>query len=181
MGWKDFFKKKKTEETDPLNDLILVNLGVGSYVDYDMKTWEVTAYHHYDWGEGDMTREWQLISSDETVYLEQETDDDVFWSINRKISFNRLGPDVRNHILKNENPPDEIEFQGTHYFLEDSAGGKFFKDGTGTGRELLKWEYEDDSGKNYLSIEQWGEESFETSVGHEAEEYQFSNILPPPS
>ena len=181
MGWKDFFKKKKKDDADPLADLTLGNLGVGSYVDWDMKTWEVTAHNQYDWGDGDMTREWQLRSSDETVYLEQETDDDVFWSVNRKISFNRLGPDVGRHIITHENPPDEIEYNGVQYVLEGSAGGRFFKGGTGNGRELIKWEYEDDSGKNYLTIEQWGEESFEASIGHEVEEYQFSNILPPPS
>jgi len=179
MGFKDFFKKKKTEDIDPLKDLTLVNPRVGSYVDWDMNTWEVTAYNRYDWGSGDVTREWQLTSSDETIYLEQETDDDVFWSISRKVSFNRLGADIRNHILENENPPDEIEFKGTRYYLENSAGGRFFKDGTGTGSDLIKWEYEDDSVKKYLSIEQWGEESFEASVGKEVEEYQFSNILPP--
>jgi len=181
MGWNDFFKKKKTDDVDPINDLTLGNLRVGSYVDWDMKTWEVTAYNQYEWGGGDVTREWQLRSSDETVYLEQETDDDVFWSLNRKISFNRLGPDLRNHMAKNENPPDELEFKGGQYFLEHSSGGRFFKDGTGEGRELIKWEYEDDSGKNYLTIEQWGEETFEASIGHEVEEYQFSNILPPPA
>lgn len=180
MGWTDFFKKKKKTDTiDPLSDLTLDNLRVGSFVDRDMKTWEVTACNHYDWGDGDMTREWQLKSGDETVYLEQETDDETFWSLNRKIAFNRLGPDVRNHLLEHENPPDEIELDGTRYYLENSSGGRFFKDGAGAGRELIKWEYEDDSGKKYLSIEQWGEDNFEASTGHEVEEYQFTNILPP--
>ena len=44
MGFKDFFKRKKTEDIDPLNELTFVNLWVGSYVDWDMNTWEVCTH-----------------------------------------------------------------------------------------------------------------------------------------
>jgi hypothetical protein len=58
------------------------------------------------------------------------------------------------------------------------GGGKFLKNGTGSGKELLSWDYENDSGDKLLSVEQWGEEDFEASVGYPVEEYQFLNILP---
>ena len=48
-------KKKKEEELDPLQDLVLSKLKVGYLLDYDMKTWEVTEYNKYDWDDGDFT------------------------------------------------------------------------------------------------------------------------------
>ncbi len=178
MGWKDLFKKKQSRGIDPLEDLTLPNLKVGYFLDWDLKTWEVASCNYYDWGSGERTIEWQLITSDDTLYLEYELDDDAFWCVSRKISFKNLGQDIKAHIRAHEDPPEEIVFEDVAYHLEDSGGGKFFKDGTGTGSELIKWEYEDDEGKKFVSIEQWGENSFEASAGFEVEEYQFSNILP---
>lgn len=180
MGWKDFFGKKKTSphEPDPLKDLTLAKLAVGYYVDYDLKTWEVAAYNTYDWGDGDITYEWQLKSADETLYLEREPDDEDFWSVSAKIPLNRLPEGIDRHIIDNGDPPDEIVFEGQTYYLESSGGGHFYKDGRGEGHPLIQWEYEDDEGENYVSIEQWGEKRFEAALGRAVEEYQFTNILP---
>jgi hypothetical protein len=179
MGWKDFFKKgngEKQEET--FKELTLKSMEPGYYVDYDLKTWQVSAYNIYDWGAGDKSYEWQLVSSDETIYLELEIDDEEEWCISRKIGFGSLGAKVKNHIMENEDPPDEITYKGVTYYMEEMGGGKFLKGGNGPGHQLVKWDYEDDSGDKYLSIEQWGEEDFEASVGEPVEEYQFTNILP---
>lgn len=172
---------KTSDETSAepdLTDLSLSDLKVGYYVDYDLKTWQVTASNTYDWGSGDVSHEWQLKSHEETIYLEKETDDEDYWSVSRKIPFGRLGNTVRQHLAENEEAPDEIELDGVAYYMDESAGGKFLKDGQGPGREMLVWDYEDDSGRRYLSIEQWGEEDFEASLGEPVEPYQFTNILP---
>ena len=178
MGWKDFFRKKQPPGPNPLADLTLSKLKLGYFLDWDLKTWEVTSCSYYDWGAGDRTNEWQLKTSDDTVYLEQEVDDDVYWCVSRKITFSDLGKDIKAHILAHEDPPEEIFFETVTYVLESSGGGRFYKDGTGSGSELIKWDYEDESGKNFITIEQWGENNFEASAGFEVEEYQFSNILP---
>ena len=183
MGWKDLFKKKgmsgkDSPGPDPLHDLTLDKLKKGYLLDYDMRTWEVTAHNTYDWGDGDITHEWQLVSSDETLYLEREEDDDVYWSVNRKIAFSRLGPDISGHIKRTDDPPPEITFDGVTYYQEETAGGHFYKDGMGEGTEMLQWSYIDDSEERYLTIEQWGDDDFEASVGSPAQEYQFTNILP---
>jgi len=178
MGWKDFFKKKDTPTPDPLTDLVLPNLQVGNFVDYDMKTWEVKAYHYYDWGSEDLTFEWQLTSHDETLFLEREPDDEDYWSVSQKIPISRLNPEFKDRILANESPPDTLEFEGTVYYLEETGAGHFHKNGEETTREILKWDYMDESGKKLLSIEQWGEADFEASIGKPVEEYQFINILP---
>jgi len=180
MVWKNFFGKtdKKGGYYDPLKDLTLSNMQKGYLVEYDLKTWEVEACNHYDWGDGDITLEWRLKSHDDIICLEKESDDGDEWSISRPIPFGRIGSKIRNHILKHGDPPDQIVFEGDTYYLESFGGGHFFKDRTGMGAEFLSWDYEDDSGRKYLSIEQWGEEEFEASVGEPVEEYQFTNILP---
>ncbi len=178
MGIMDFFKKDKKQEIDPLKELTLSKLRPGYFVDWDMKTWEVAAYNIYDWGGRDFTYEWQLKSSDDTIYLEYEPDDEDFWMVCRKISFGKLGANVKNHILEHGDPPEEIVYDGTTFYLEESGGCHFLKDGKEPGQEMLQWNYEDDDGKTFVTIEQWGENSFEASRGVEVEEYQFSNILP---
>ena len=74
MKIRDFFKKNKKDELDPLSDLSLSGLKKGYLVDYDLKTWEVSAYNYYDWSEGDISHEWQLRSGDQVVYLEMESE-----------------------------------------------------------------------------------------------------------
>ncbi len=178
MGLKDFFKKDKKKDKVTLEDLTLSKLRPGYFVDWDMKTWEVAAYNYYDWGGGDLTYEWQLKTSDDTIYLEYEPDDEDFWSVCRKISFGKLGSGIKDHIVEHRDPPEEITFEGTTYYLDESSGCHFFKDGKGPGQELIQWNYEDDDEKKILCIEQWGENSFEASKGFEVEEYQFTDILP---
>jgi hypothetical protein len=178
MGLKDIFRKNKERESDPLIDIPLSKLKAGYFVDYDMKSWSVEAYNRYDWGSGDITHEWQLTSHDETIYLEREPDDEDSWNVARKIPIGKLDPGIKEHVLEHEDPPDQILFEGTTFYLDEMGGGHCYQDGEGSGRELLKWDYMDDSGKKYLSIEQWGEKDFEASIGYPVEEYQFENILP---
>ncbi len=177
MGIRDIFKKKAASEPVVV-EIRLNDLKTGYMVDYDMKTWEVTASHYYDWGDASITREWQLKSADETVYLSMESDDDISFCISRKIPFDRVGLKTKKKIMETGDPPDEIELDGVLYHLEETAGGHFYKDGRGSGREMLSWDFKDDAGRNCLAVEQWGENDFEASLGETVEEYQFSNILP---
>ena len=48
----------------------------------------------------------------------------------------------------------------------------------GSGEEFINWSYVDESEKQVLVIEQWGENEFAASAGEVVEPYQFSNILP---
>jgi hypothetical protein len=179
MGWKDFFQKKTDKTEEPLSDLTLSKLKPGFYVDWDMKTWEVVSAGFYDWGGSEITYEWQLKTADDTVYLEYESDDEEYWSISRKINFGTLDPGIKKHIMEFGDPPDEITYNNHTYYLEETGAGHFFKDSRQTsGQELIAWNYEDEEGEKFLTVEQWGESSFEASTGFTVEEYQFTDILP---
>jgi len=178
MGLFDFFKKKPgAESVDPISGLTLKKMKTGYYVDYDLNTWQVVSTNRYDWGEGDITHEWQLESHDDTLFLELEPDDEDYWSISRKRPFRSLDEGVRRVITESDDAPDTISFEGKTFSLDETGGALFFKDDA-PGREVFKWDYVDDSGKFYLTIEQWGETEYELSLGQKAEEYQFSSILP---
>ncbi|SLM33216.1 conserved hypothetical protein [Desulfamplus magnetovallimortis] len=178
MGLMDFFKKKlHLNGPDPLN-LTLASMKKGYYVDYDMKTWQVTSCNRYEWGPRDITWEWQLQCHDDVIYLEREHDDEDYWSISRKIPFSRLDPGIREKIIRSDEAPDNLLFEGTVYYIDETGGAHFFGNDSVQGQEVFKWDYADETETKYLTIEQWGDNDYELSVGTSVQEYQFSDILP---
>ena len=177
MNWNPFSKKDKAPDLDPLRDLTLSNLEPGYVLDYDLKTWQVTAHHRYDF-DGDWTDEWELTSAEDVRYLDGEEDDGARWTLSRKISVARIEGELRAHLRENDDAPDRVTFEGVEYFGESTDVGKFYKDGEGEGQEVIVWDYLDESRKRTLAIEQWGDDEYEASVGEVVEEYQFSDILP---
>jgi len=175
--WQKIFKKKEQKKNITIN-LSLADMKKGFFVDFDLKSWQVTAYNRYTWGDDENTYEWQLTTSDDTIYLEREPDDEDHFSISRKISFNNLGKGLKEHIIEHEDPPDKINYNGKIFQLYESSGGLFFNNEEKKGKELIKWDYADNSENEFISIEQWGENDFEASFSTRVEEYQFSNILP---
>lgn len=179
MNWNPFKKKEEKEESeafDPLN-ITLSDLKPGFVLDYDLKTWQVAAHHYYDY-DGDRIDEWELSCGDETVYLDREEDDGITWTLIRKIRLSTIDDNIRSHMRNNDDPPDEITHAGTTYHGESSAVGHYYKNSEGSGQEFIAWDYLDDSEKRTLSLEQWGDDEYEASVGEVVEEYQFTNILP---
>jgi len=178
MAFMDFFKKEEQDQFDPLQDLVLSKLKVGFYLDYDLKTWEVTRKYKYDYGDGYVSVEWELTSGREKVYLEFSDDEEVTWTVARKIPIGAVGANVRKEIMENDDPPEQLTYKDKTYYLDESAPGKMYEDGEDTAREFIKWEFIDEDEENFITIEQWGESEFEASTGTYVEEYQFENILP---
>jgi hypothetical protein len=177
MNWNPFRKKEaKDDVVDPL-DIALHSLKPGYVLDYDLKTWQVSAQHHYDY-DGDHIDEWELTCSDEVVYLECEKDDGFTYTLTRKIRISQIDADIPAYINQNDDPPDEITYNDVTYEADSSSIGRYFKNGQGTGEEFIVWDYLDESETRTLSIEQWSEDQFVASVGEIVEDYQFSNILP---
>jgi len=175
----DFFKKKKKEEEFRIEDLVLSKLKTGFMVDYDMKTYLVAGYNKYQWDEGGVTDEWELKFSSETWFLERTQEDgEVEWSLCRKLPISELQGDIAGEIIRNEDPPEVVTFQGKQFSFEEDNVGEFFKGGSGEALSFVAWDYEDEAEEQFLTIEQWGETKFDMQVGFKVEEYQFTNILP---
>lgn len=175
----DFFKDKKEEpDFDPLRDLTLEKLKEGYYLDYDLKTWQVTAYNKYDFGDGLWGEEWELTSGREKVYLERREDDEVEWTLSRKIPIGAIEEEVPRHIRDFDDPPGQITVKGKTYYLDESGTVYFYPGGRGPRQGFIAWDYIDETGEEFVTIEQWGEDEFEAARGIFVEEYQFTNILP---
>lgn len=177
MSFWDRFKKPEEPELDPLKDLVLDKLRPGYLLDYDLKTWEVTAYSRYDYGD-DGSDEWELTNDRDVRYLERYEDDEVEWTLAQKIPIGKLEGDIRQHILDHEDPPDEVVYNGRSYYLEDSSGGYYFPNGQEPRQEFIAWEYSDEAGEHFVTIEQWSETELEASESFYVQDYQFTNILP---
>lgn len=179
--WNPFKKKEEEASLDPLSDLSLSNLKKGYFLDFDLKTWEVTSHNRYDY-DGDSTDEWELTASDDVRYLEREVDDEETWVLYRKVNVTDIDEDVRTAIREDDDPPHTVTFEGTEYEAESSDAGLFYRDGGttpgGSGQEFVNWTYTDESEKKVLVIEQWGENEFAASAGEFVETYMFSSILP---
>lgn len=178
MGLMDFLKKKENNQIDPLSDLVLSKLKTGYMLDYDLKTWKVTGYFKYDFGEGYTAEEWELTSGNDKYFLGREEDDDVEWTLSNKVPMGALEGDVRKHIIDNEDPPDKVTYKEKIYYLDESGTGKMYENGKPPAKEFIYWDLIDEEDEHFLSIEQWDETEFEASQGFYVEEYQFTNILP---
>lgn len=179
MGFFDIFKKKKKHpDFDPSTDLVLSKIKPGFFTDYDMKTWEVSTKNYYDYGNNDIVYEWQLKGFDETIYLEKESDDEDRWTISRKIPLSKIDKNIIKQLSYEGDTPENITVDGKTYYFDEQSGGHFYKNCCGTGEEFIAWCFLDEDENISITIEQWGENSFESSQNLPVKEYQFTNILP---
>ena len=178
--WAKWFGKKEEKPSlDPFKDLVLEKLAPGYLVDYDTRTWEVTAHHYYDMGDGYRVQEWELRSGGELYYLNREEEDGVYWTWTRKVPIGTIHKTIRNSILEHGDPPEFLEHEGNRFHMESYGGAEFYQHGQGSPLPFLYWDYEDENGEQVLTIEQWGDNEFEASAGCYIKEYQFTHILPP--
>lgn len=173
-----FFNKKKEEPAYDPTDMRLTNLKKGFMVDYDLKTWQVTAEYEYDWGGGFISKEYKLDSGSDSLYLHVEDDDELELSLSRKAGIRRFSEDIRAHFADNDEPPVSVTLDGTTYHRTEESMGHFRDATREDWSEMISWTYEDDDEEKFVNIERWGEEEFEASYGVYASEYEFSNILP---
>ncbi|WP_027000987.1 DUF4178 domain-containing protein [Eisenibacter elegans] len=178
FGW---FKKKKEEKREYIDptEVNITMLRKGAFVDYDLKTWQVTACYEYDWGNEYFSHEFQLKSGKDTIYLHIEDDDELECTIVRKISPRAIQDDAVDYIRKHDNGPMEVIYEGTKYYRESEQVGYFANLGATNWEEFISWSYYDDSGKKVLEIERWDEEEFEASAGIVVGEFEFMNIILP--
>jgi len=171
------------EETDdaPL-DLTLGNLQVGWMVDYDLETWEVKGYNTYDY-DGFATREWELHSGRQVLFLELEEDDGQRrWTLSRSLALGELEEDVSAAIAAADEPPELVHWSGRAFNGVSSDAGEYTRvsgggSDTRARREFVAWTYEADDG-HLLFLSRYGEQDLVAYEGQRVEEYQFTDILP---
>lgn len=178
MGIFDFFKKKETERHfDPLN-IKVSDLEKNYLFEYKLETWMVTAMFEYDWGNNFFTREFVVVNRDQKRYLEIEDDGGITLTLSEDIKLRKLGNQVTNHIDINNEPPKEIVFEGTIYYLDEKSPGYSRNVENENWEELISFDYLDEDEEKTLCITQYGEHEFEATKGIIIKETDISNILP---
>ena len=177
-------EKDSAPEIDPLVDYTLDKLQVGYLVDFDMKTWQVTAVNRYDY-DGLITQEWELSSGNEVRFLERAADGgQVDWTLTRRVSMGDIDGDVAGTILEEGDPPEYVSFEGSEYKAVESTSG-FVHEGVGPqeseevgeGVEFVSWSYENE-GDGVMYVVQSGEREFSAYSGTYVKDYLFTEILP---
>ena len=176
MVFRRIFGKDK-EEAPQWDEPTLATLAVGCILDFDLTTWEVIAKAKYDY-DGFYSNEWTLLSGDSVRFLEgYEEHGRMHWTLTREVQWSSLDEKIGVQIVEEGDPPEAVQYEGISYQAVESSPGLYYEGEKKTGREFVNWSY-GGTGGAVLFISQWGEREFSAFVGHEVEEYQFSNILP---
>jgi hypothetical protein len=179
MGIFDIFKSKKEPEKhyDPTN-IKVTDLEKGYLLDYDLETWTVTKMSEYDWGNNFFTREFVIVSKGQKLYLHIEDDDELIITLSESLKYRKLGSEVIDFTELNGKPPKKINYQDVTYFLDEETPGFYRNTDTEDWEELISFDYLDDEEEKCLTIEQWGDDDFEASIGIVIKPREISNILP---
>ena len=188
MGLRNWLGRGKDDEDDEsIGEYTLVTMRPGFLVDFDLKTWQVSAVKAYDY-EGDPATEWELRAEGEVRFLERSEDDGrVELSLTRSVSIRDFDEDVMGTILEDEDPPEVVHLSGhTFTAIESSTGTQREVDegrkededaDSDNGREFVSWTYESEDG-HVVFVLRWGDRDFSAYEGEYVEEYQFTDILP---
>lgn len=179
FGW---FKKKKEDEDKPLYDptnIKLNQLVKGAFLDYDLKTWQVKEVYEYDWGDDYFSDEFKLATAEEAIYLHVEEEDDLECTVSQKINIYDIDGEVVDQILQTDSPPMKLTYNGETYFRHSENIGYYRNVENERWRELVSWTYHDRDQVSLLSIERWGQEDFEASIGKMVQALEFYNIIMP--
>lgn len=183
MGLFSFTKKKKEPDYDPL-DVKVTELAEGFIFEYDMESWVVKEAYEYDWGNNFFSKEYKVDNGTEQLFLSVEDDDELELILSKKIKLSMIEPDFQEKLEEKNKAPKKITYKGTKYYLDTESEGFFRVLKKDVKREeadwdrLISWDYYDENDEQVLSIEQWGDNEFEASLGKCLKVHQISNILP---
>lgn len=170
---------KKEEEKKSSMDLTLWDLEEGYFVDYFLKSWQVTEEYEYDWGNNFFSKEFTLDSGDEILFLHvSDEGSELECSISKEIKIRSIEPDPKEHILEYDEPPKTMKKDGKVYYRDAEEAAECRKLGEDNWHQVVQWEYEDEDEEEFLSLSRWSESDVEAFHGKYVEPYEFSNIIP---
>lgn len=182
MVFDRLFKNfKKDKPADDFGNMTVLDLEVGCFFDYDLSTWKIDEEYEYDWGDQEFSREFKVTNGVDVRFLSIEEDDGIYMEFTQKINLKKIDSTLYSYLISSDEvkPPAHLTYEGKKYFLDEEAPGYYrnVMDGD-EWTEFISWTYYDDSEENVLTIEQWGDTSFDASQGKVIKEFQISNLLP---
>jgi len=172
----NLFKSKKSEVEDTQIDFEIEDLKKGYFLDYDLKTWQITDFSTYSWDNGVTDFESTLFDGKDKLYLSYETVNDntsLFW----EQDIDKIWVAARNKIRANQDLTQEtftFDNKNYHFAAEGSAKVKSTKE-TYT---LVNWLFESEDRMHLISFNKYGDGFIEAYAGIRITKYQISNITP---
>ncbi len=160
-------------------DITLNDLKKGYVLTYDNTTWETVYRTQYDWIGGETDTLFRLASQRQDsilLYLQSRMGASFVW-IERKIDLFQLeSAGLTKYEFKNL--PSEIDFEGTVYFKKEVYNGKQFVDEVREGIETGQCFFVSQDKTKSLRLVERSARVLTAFAGEQAQEYEFSNILP---
>ena len=169
---KPQLKQMRPQRAFPKDELRIENVQAGGVIsltnvgpemeDFDVK---VQGVHTYRQG----TSSWYEIEGDkggEKVFLQFEEDDGLEMSISiKELKMRDLGLNRSDLDKIDDAEEGGFTYGGVKYYYEDSDKAIFYRNGDDDEAEpYYYWDFEDDDGKNFISIEKWGDNELDIAL-----------------
>ena len=151
----------------------LTELKLGYTFDYNLKTWIVEEVYHYKWGNNFKSKEYKIYSGDEEAYLEVEDDGILKILFSKNIEI----PLSSTDFIPYSDPTPTISYKGKIYSFNEKFNSEARNDEDNYWESFYLWDYYDNNGKEFISIENWDGE-LEACHGYKVKELEISNITP---
>lgn len=153
-------------------DLRIENVGPGgviklSSVGPDMEDFDVSITSKHSYREGGYT--WYELEGDrgnEKVWIDVEEDDHLELAVVLKqLKLRDLGISKSDLEKMDDDEEGEFLFENEKFYYEDSDRATFSRHSDKNDSEdFYYWEFENDEGDKYISVEKWSDGSFEASL-----------------
>ena len=153
------------------------DLGVGSFLDYELVTWEVVYQTQYDWERKITEIQYQLTNHKDKsmlVFVQTYQKYPSIW-LENKVSYRDLETYKLKEILYY--PPTKLIFKDQLLFRKNTVTGKKFTPNKQEGLVIKQWHYITADEKQGLRILQYEDEDWVAFLGKKIEEFEFENIL----
>lgn len=173
---KNYEPKGKPLDFDPLN-VKIGDLRPGFFVDYNFKTFEITAGFEYALKDYAF-KALKFDAADEILWVVLENASETF--LMESVGMAVINPELQNMMSNFGKPPATLTYKEVMYNFSNQSDGKF--------RDLLKnamdwsrmacWKYAAADGSAVLYALQKGQNNFEVIIAKPINSGEFSNFLP---
>lgn len=185
--WNSMKKKRMYPEANvskpyPKDELRIENVGPGGvihlvHIGAEMEEFDVDIVARHLYRSGDY--EWHEIEAESArgkVWIEMEEDDGLQLSITlKKLKLKDIGISKSELEEFRRNDEGEITYQNETYYFEESDRATFYHSGAlNAGEEFEYWDFENNDGNKFISIEKWSDDSVDVSYSESVKDHQIT-------
>jgi len=169
-------KASAAEDIDTQIDFEVKDLKKGYFLDYDLKTWQITDFAVYTWDNGIKDYETTLFDGIEKLYLTYETSNEassMYWDVKIDMVWKAARQLIRGDKDLSMNT-FAYKGQDYHFAGEGSALVRNSKESYG----MVNWLFESADTKQLVSINKYDDGFIDAYAGIKLSKHQISNITP---